>query len=131
MHNTAFIAVMRRAAPSGLGRAAFLAAVLALCGGGAVAARVASVSPEGEVAEVRQVQVRFDAAVVPAGDPRAPAPFTLACHARVPAAQARWLNERSWVLDFDTPLAAGRGRALQAHAEPGLPAAGRGARRPA
>ena len=107
MHTTGFITAMRRAAPSGVGRGALVAALLALGCGGAAAARVASVSPEGEVAEVRQVLVRFDAAVVPAGDPRAPAPFTLACQARVPAGQARWLNERNWVLDFSTPLAAG------------------------
>ena len=44
------------------------------------AARVATVSPQGEVAEVRQISVRFDQAVVPAGDPRLPSPFTLECN---------------------------------------------------
>ena len=44
-----------------------LVALLASAGP-ALAARVASVSPTGEVATVRQVVVRFDEAVVPAGE---------------------------------------------------------------
>ncbi|MBK6471513.1 MAG: alpha-2-macroglobulin [Betaproteobacteria bacterium] len=87
--------------------AVLIALALAACGGSALAARVASVSPQGEVAEMRQVLVRFDAAVVPAGDPRAPAPFVLSCAGRTPPGQARWLNERDWALDLAQPLPAG------------------------
>ena len=48
-----------------------LTALVAAAGSGpAQAARVSQVSPQGEVAEVRQVAVRFDAALVPLGDPR-------------------------------------------------------------
>ncbi len=45
----------------------------------AQAATIAGVSPQGEVAAVRQVVVRFDQAVVPAGDPRRPDPVTVSC----------------------------------------------------
>ncbi|MDP2007593.1 MAG: MG2 domain-containing protein [Rubrivivax sp.] len=96
-------------------RWAFVAAALLACGS-ATAARVASVSPQGEVAEVRQVLVRFDVAVVPAGDPRAAAPFTLRCAGSTPAGDARWLNERSWVLDLREPLPAGARCTLTASA---------------
>ena len=91
-------------------RLGVVVAVAAACGwaGAANAARVATVSPQGEVAEVRQVAVRFQEAVVPAGDPRLPPPFTLACAGNtVPKGDARWLNDRAWVLDLPEPLAAG------------------------
>ena len=70
---------------------------LALAGGvgPAQAARVAGVSPQGDVAEVRQVVVRFSDAVVPAGDPRLPAPFTLSCQGATPAGDARWTSARA------------------------------------
>ena len=71
------------------------------------AARVAGVSPQGEVAEVRQVVVRYDQAVVPAGDPRLPAPYTLQCNGQTPPGTARWLSDRAWAYDLATPLAAG------------------------
>ncbi len=45
----------------------------------AQAARVVAVTPQGEVTEVRQVVLRFDSPVVPAGNPRAPAPAVLTC----------------------------------------------------
>ena len=53
---------------------ALTALVAAAGSGSAQAAHVSQVSPQGEVAEERQVAVRFDAAVVPQGDPRLPAP---------------------------------------------------------
>ena len=70
------------------------------------AARVAGVSPQGEVAEVRQVVVRYDQAVVPAGDPRLPAPYTLQCNGQTPPGTARWLSDRAWAYVLATPLAA-------------------------
>ena len=72
------------------------------------AARVSQVSPQGEGAEVRQIVVRFDAAVVPAGDPRRPAPYTLQCNGSTPPGDARWLNDRQWVYDLRDTLAAGQ-----------------------
>jgi len=94
---------------------------LALAGlaafGQAPAARVSGVSPSGEVAEVRQVVVRFDAAVVPAGDPRLPAPFTLSCNGATPPGDGRWTDDRTWVYDLHQLLAAGSRCTLQARAE--------------
>ncbi len=83
--------------------------------GPALAARVASVSPTGEVATVRQVVVRFDEAVVPAGDPRLPAPFTLRCNGATPPGDGRWTSDRSWVYDLREVLAAGSRCTLQPH----------------
>ncbi len=86
------------------------AAVLAVSNVSAAhAARVTAVSPQGEVAEVRQVVVRFDVAVVPAGDPRLPAPFDLRCNGAgaAPEGNGRWLNEKAWAYDLRQTLAAG------------------------
>ncbi|MDZ7589870.1 MAG: MG2 domain-containing protein [Rubrivivax sp.] len=83
--------------------------------GPALAARVASVSPAGEVATVRQVVVRFSEAVVPAGDPRLPAPFTLLCNGAKPPGDGRWTSDRSWVYDLREVLAAGSRCTLRAN----------------
>jgi uncharacterized protein YfaS (alpha-2-macroglobulin family) len=71
------------------------------------AARIVAVSPQGDVAAVRQVLVRFDQAVVPAGDPRRPAPLLLACEGGTPAGSARWLDDRRWAIDFTDTVRAG------------------------
>lgn len=71
------------------------------------AAGVASVSPQGEVAAVRQVGVRFDAAVVPFGGPRLPDPMAVACEGNTPPGSGRWIDARSWAFDFRQPLPPG------------------------
>ena len=68
--------------------------------GTAQAAGVASVSPQGEVAQARQVVVRFDEAVVPFGDFRLPDPMTVFCQGAAPAGSGRWANDRTWLYDF-------------------------------
>ena len=96
-------------------RVRWLALASALLAGGmaAQAARVVGISPQGEVAEVRQVAVRFDEAVVPAGEPRRPAPYTLQCQAAAdgpattPAGDARGASAKLGVYDLREPLAAG------------------------
>lgn len=65
-----------------------------------------AVSPQGELPEVRQVLLRFDAPAVAAGDPRAPAPAVVRCQGPVPAARGRWLDAQRWVYEFDAPLPA-------------------------
>ena len=80
------------------------------------AAKVASVSPSGEVAEVRQVSVRFALAVVAQGDPRLPAPFGLSCNGTAPAGTSRWVSATQWVFDLREPLAAGQQCSLRADA---------------
>ncbi|MEW6677530.1 MAG: MG2 domain-containing protein [Pseudomonadota bacterium] len=71
-------------------------------------AGVEQFSPQGEVKGVRQATARFDADMVPLGDPRLPAPFEVAC---TPTAQApgagRWVDNRNWVYDFNADLPAG------------------------
>jgi uncharacterized protein YfaS (alpha-2-macroglobulin family) len=85
-----------------------LIGVLALAGfGGANAARIASVSPQGEVAQLRQVVVRFDQPVSPLGKPEANAPMSLSCSGPLPTQTPRWSNEREWVIDFRSPLPPG------------------------
>ena len=60
-------------------RLSLLCSALALAGQ-AHALAVASVSPQGEVARVRQVVVKFKADAVAFGDAKLAAPFTLACN---------------------------------------------------
>lgn len=80
----------------------------------AFATHVVDASPQGEVADPRQVRLRFDSAVVPAGDPRRPAPFTLACNGTPVAGDARWANDRTWLFDLAAPLPPGRRCVLRA-----------------
>ncbi|HNZ91143.1 MAG TPA: MG2 domain-containing protein, partial [Acidovorax sp.] len=75
---------------------------------GVQALQINRFSPQGEVARVRQVVARFDAAVVPLGDPKAPAPLSLSCSdAPATQGQGRWTSEREWVFDFDNDLPPG------------------------
>ena len=83
------------------------AAVLGLMALAASAARVTGISPQGEVAQVRQVVVRFSEAMVPLGDARRAAPFSVACSGPVPAGEGRWTSEREWVYDFRSALPPG------------------------
>lgn len=89
-----------------LGRSA-LAAVA--CGAlSAQALQVVSLSPQGEVAQVRQVVARFDAPAVAFGDPRAPAPLSLRCDdAQASKGTGRWNGEREWVYDLAADLPPG------------------------
>ena len=81
----------------------------ALWGGGghAAATTVSSLSPQGEVAQVQQLSLRFSEAVVPLGDVRQPDPATLQCSGPVPAGTGRWADQRSWVFDFREALPPG------------------------
>ncbi|WP_376779671.1 Ig-like domain-containing protein, partial [Diaphorobacter nitroreducens] len=86
----------------------WVAAGGALLAGGAQALQVSSFSPQGEVAQVRQVVARFDAAAVRFGDPQAPAPFTVQCSdADAAKGTGRWTGEREWVFDFARDLPPG------------------------
>ena len=71
------------------------------------AASVESVSPQGEVSQVRQVTVKFSEAVVPLGDLRIPDPFSLNCTGATPPGAGRWINDRIWQYDFREPLPPG------------------------
>ena len=84
-----------------VGWAAWAAAAMAQ------AATIVGVSPQGEVAAVRQVVVRFDQAVVPALDPRRPDPMTVSCAGSSIRGSGRWLDERRWAWDFAEALPPG------------------------
>ncbi|MBT9513908.1 MAG: alpha-2-macroglobulin [Acidovorax sp.] len=75
---------------------------------GAQALQITSFSPQGEVARVRQVVAKFDAAAVNFGDPKAPAPLSLSCSdANATKGTGRWTGEREWVFDFERDLPPG------------------------
>ena len=87
---------------------AALAAALGLWCVAAGALGISAVSPQGEVAQVRQVVVKFDAAAVRFGDAKATAPLTVHCSdADAARGQGRWLSERQWVFDFAADLPPG------------------------
>lgn len=81
----------------------------------AQAARVSALSPQGEVGQVQQVQIRFSDAVVTMGDPRLPAPFVLQCNGSTPAGNSSWENDRNWAYYLREPIAAGSRCTLKAN----------------
>lgn len=81
------------------------------------AAEIASVSPQGEIATVQNVVVRFKAEVARIGDPRLPSPVELRCDGIDVAGTGRWTNEREWIFDFSRPLAAGAKCVVTARAD--------------
>ena len=81
------------------------------------AATIAAVSPQGEVAQVRQISVKFSEAVVPFGDLRLPDPMSLACQGAVPSGSGRWASDRVWLYDFREALPPGTRCTLRARAE--------------
>lgn len=98
-------------------RRALLAAATLVFAAAAPAATVVSVTPQGEVAQVRQVTVKFSEAVVPLGDLRLPDPFSLACEGKVPPGAGRWSDDRVWLYDFNDSLPPGVRCTLQAKPE--------------
>ena len=77
-----------------------LAVLGSVVGPDAGAATISAVSPQGEVAQVRQVVVSFSEAVVPLGDLRQPAPVTLGCQGATAGGTGRWNNDREWDVRF-------------------------------
>ena len=75
--------------------------------GHSTAATIAAVSPQGEVALVRQITVKFSDAVVPFGDLRLPDAMSVNCQGPVPEGAGRWANERVWLYDFSQALPPG------------------------
>lgn len=67
--------------------------------------RVVTFTPRGLVKGVRQVRAEFSEPMVPFGDSRATGmPFTPHC---LQAGSGRWVDERTWVFDFEEPLPGG------------------------
>ena len=97
----------------------FIACSLAAAACAAPAFQITRLSPQGEVARVRQVVARFDESAVALGDPRAAAPLTLSCSdAQATAGSGRWSSDREWVFEFDNDLPPGVACSVQLR--PGL-----------
>ena len=74
----------------------------------AQALTITALSPQGEVAQVRQIKARFSANAILFGDPRAPAPLTVSCDdAAASRGEGRWTSAREWVYDFAADLPPG------------------------
>ena len=72
------------------------------------AVQISSLSPQGEVAQVRQLVAQFDSPAVAFGSQNHPPPLTLDCNDSLAAAgQGRWVSDRSWVFDFNQMLPPG------------------------
>jgi len=72
------------------------------------AAKVVNVSPQGTVAQVRQMVVKFDEAMVAFGAPGAPSPGQLTCSdTQAVRGQGRWIDAKTWAYDFEHDLPPG------------------------
>ena len=80
---------------------------------------VQTFSPQGEVAQIRQVRATFSEAMVRFGDPKLPAPFDLRCPT---PGSGRWVDDKTWVFDFKNDVPAGTNCSLAL--KPGLQALG-------
>ncbi len=98
-------------------RTALAAGLWLLAAAPALALQATSVSPQGEVARVRQVVAKFDAPAVAFGDPKAPPPLALSCSdAQATRGTGRWTGDREWVFDFENDLPPGIACTLQSRA---------------
>ncbi len=74
----------------------------------ALAVSVQTMSPQGEVAKVRQARVTFSDSMVKFGDPRLPPPFDVTCRSDVSVTgTGRWVDDKTWVYDFTQDVPAG------------------------
>ncbi len=74
----------------------------------AQALQITSLSPQGEVARIRQLVAKFDEPAVNFGDPKAPAPLGLNCNdAQAAKGKGRWISDREWAFEFDNDLPPG------------------------
>ena len=90
------------------------AALLAALSLQAHALQITSLSPQGEVAQIRQVVAKFSDSAVNFGDPKAPAPLALSCSdAQAAKGSGRWTSDREWVFEFDADLPPGISCTLQ------------------
>ena len=77
--------------------------------------QITSLSPQGEVAQVRQVVAKFDESAVAFGDPKAAAPLTLHCSdPQASKGTGRWVTDRTWAYELENDLPPGTSCTLQA-----------------
>ena len=89
----------------------FLIGVTAQAQGSTQALQITRLTPQGEVAQVRQLVVQFNESAMQFGDANAPAPLTLQCSG-TPDTQAtqgsgRWISDKEWTFDFNEDLPPG------------------------
>ena len=83
-------------------------ALLALLAIQAHALQITSLTPQGEVAGVRQVVAKFDQAAISFGDPKAPAPLTVSCtDTQSTKGNGRWIGDKEWAFQFERDLPPG------------------------
>jgi alpha-2-macroglobulin len=81
---------------------------LAVFSSDASALQITSLSPQGEVSQVRQLVAKFDQGAVNFGDPKAVAPLSVSCSdAQASKGSGRWTSEREWAYEFDNDLPPG------------------------
>lgn len=86
----------------------WLVCLLSLLVGTSHAFQMSSLSPQGEVARVRQVLAQFDESAIAFGDPKAAAPLALQCSDPQGAkGSGRWVSDRVWAFDFEDDLPPG------------------------
>ncbi|RFO95499.1 alpha-2-macroglobulin [Rhodoferax lacus] len=91
--------------------------LLALSALSAQAFQITSLSPQGEVARVRQVLAKFDDSAIAFGDPKAEAPLAISCNdAQASKGSGRWVNDRAWAYEFERDLPPGVRCTLQVKA---------------
>ncbi len=86
----------------------WLLAASTLLAGPSFTLQITSLTPQGEVARVRQIVAKFDQAAVNFGDPKAPAPLSVSCtDAQAGKGTGRWTDAKAWVYDFENDLPPG------------------------
>ena len=90
------------------GARGLLVLLAGLAAASAQALTLTALTPQGEVARVRQVVAQFSDNAVNFGDAQASAPLSVACdNAAAGRGQGRWVSARQWVFDFAADLPPG------------------------
>jgi len=90
-----------------------IAALLASIALQAQALQITSLSPQGEVALIRQIP-KFDESAINFGDPKAPAPLSLNCsNGQATKGTERWISDHEWAFEFENDLPPGVNSSLQ------------------
>jgi hypothetical protein len=79
------------------------------------ATTVTTFSPQGEVAQIRQMRATFSESMVPFGDLRQPDPFLIKCGQ---PGTGRWADDKTWIYDFKSDVPPGTKCSVSA--KPGL-----------
>jgi hypothetical protein len=89
------------------------------------ALQIISLSPQGEVARVRQVVAKFDEAAVPSATRRRRAAVAELQRRAGHRGTGRWISEREWAFEFENDLPPGVSCAVQWSAPSSRPKASR------